>query len=569
MKDRVIRALAICCLAGICAWPLAAAPGSGKITGVVVDPSGTPQLGATVTVISEQLANASPVQLFTNDRGRFATAMLPAGLYSIKVTLAGFLPAVDEHVQVSGEHTTLLEIMLGSVFSSFENLRRHPDQSVAPDDWTWVLRTSAATRAVLRWQDGDVALADPLTESDSVHGQPIRARVDLTSGADHPGSIANLADSPGTEIAYDLNVGSRGRMLMAGQFSYNGMAPAGGLAAEWIPTGEWGTGPEMTLVARESQLGPNGPIFRGLRISSDDQLALGDHVSLRYGAEFLSVGFGGTTSALRPRGEIALKLAEGWQASAIMAAQPWQDNPSSGGALQSAMDALDDFPTLLVRNGRPVLENGWHEELGLEHALNKNAKVSAAVFHDDSSHTAVFGRGSTTNTDFLQDYFSDAFAYDAGSSSSTGMRLVYQQKFGQGVHTTFVYTYAGALAPTEAATPGPLRNILATREMQSVGARMSATMPHLGTKFSAGYKWINGPAVSRMDGYGESVYHLDPYLSMEIRQPLPNLFQCHMEIMADVGNLLAQGYEPVLTGDGQLELVPAYRYFRGGLSLLF
>ena len=56
---------------------------------------------------------------------------------------------------------------------------------------------------------------------------------------------------------------------------------------------------------------------------------------------------------------------------------------------------------------------------------------------------------------------------------------------------------------------------------------------------------------------------------MEIRQPLPAFFQCHMEVMADVGNLLGQGYVPVSSGDGQVVLVPSYRYFRGGLSLQF
>ena len=270
MKRRTIRGLSLGWLLGMLALPLAAAPGSGpgKITGVVVDPMGTPQLGATVTVTSEQLAKVSPIELLTNDRGRFSTATLPAGLYSIKVTLAGFLPAMDQHVQVSSEHATLLEIVLGSVFSSFENLRRQPDQSVAPDDWTWVLRTSAATRAVLRWQDGDVIVdGSPAQSESSSSVQVLHSRLDLTSGADHPGSIANLANSPSSAFGYDLGVGSKGRLLMAGQFSYDGTSPAGGFATEWVPSGELGVGPVMSVVMRESRLGPDGPTFRGLRIS--------------------------------------------------------------------------------------------------------------------------------------------------------------------------------------------------------------------------------------------------------------------------------------------------------------
>ena len=60
-----------------------------------------------------------------------------------------------------------------------------------------------------------------------------------------------------------------------------------------------------------------------------------------------------------------------------------------------------------------------------------------------------------------------------------------------------------------------------TRYRHSVAGRVSTTVPHLGTKFSAGYKWLSGPTVSQLGSYGESVYQLDPYLSMQIRQPLP------------------------------------------------
>ncbi len=123
--------------------------------------------------------------------------------------------------------------------------------------------------------------------------------------------------------------------------------------------------------------------------------------------------------------------------------------------------------------------------------------------------------------------------------------------------------------PTELAA-GPCCAIeLATHYRQSLATRVSATLPRWGTTFTTGYKWLSGSAVSRQDGYGESLYHLDPYLSMEIRQPLPSLLPCRIEVRADIGNLLAQGYVSVSTVDGLLVLVPSYRYFRGGLNLQF
>jgi Carboxypeptidase regulatory-like domain len=569
LRSATIRALGLISLGWVFALPAASGQSDGRISGVVVDAKGTPQMGATVLVASEQQPGPPSLDLLTNGRGRFSTATLPAGSYTIKVTLAGFLPAMEQHIRVNDQHTTLLQVVLGSVFSSFEQLRGQPAQKVSADDWTWVLRTSPDTRSVLRWTEGPVLTDAQMSGTEAAaRKQADHLQMELTSGADHPGSIGAAGDSPATAIVYDMGVGATARLLMAGEFSYSGSAPAGGFAAEWLPSGEAGAGPVVVLEARQSQLGPMGPIFRGLRLSESDKLAIGDRVSIRYGAEFLTAGLGRTTQSLRPHGEVAVHLAPSWLASMIVAAGPEQETAGQG-ALQATLNNLDEFPILMVRDGRPVLENGWHEEFAIEHALTKDAEIGAAVFHDRSVHTAVIGRGNTVNRDFLQDYFSDAFAYDGGASNSTGVRVTYRQKFSDDLNATLVYAYAGALAPNDDIAEAFLRDELSTQSRQSVAGRVTGRIPRVGTQVSAGYKWINGPTVSQVDGYGETLYHIDPYLSMEIRQPLPKPLPCHMEVMADVGNLLAQGYIPLSTSDGRVVLVPSYRYFRGGLSLQF
>jgi len=365
-------------------------------------------------------------------------------------------------------------------------------------------------------------------------------------------------------------LGATSQLLMAGQYSYEDAASSGGIVAEWLPSGKPGAGPVTTLLVRESRLGPDGPTFRGVRMSHDDQFAIGDRVSVRYGAEYLFADFDGATSALRPRGEVAVQLSPGWQIDAAIVTEPWQSASISGDALQSTLNTFDAFPTLLIRDGRPILADGLHEELAVKHAVNKHAEVTAAVFHDRSSHTAIIGRGGPSGADFLQDYFSQAFAYDGGETASTGARVAYQQSLTDALKATLIYAYAGALAPNDDSdASGTLRDDLTTRYRQSLAASVAATVPHTGTKFSASYKWLSAPTVSSLDPYGESLYHMDPYLSMQIRQPLPSVFPGHMEVQANVGNLLAQGYVPVATGDGYVLLVPSYRYFRGGLSLQF
>ncbi len=560
-----VSGLLLCLLA----MPAMAAPNSGKISGVVLDSSGTPQMGATIFVTSDQLLKLSSIELLTNDRGRFSTDLLPSGTYSIKVTLAGFLPVIEQHIQVNDEHTTLLEIVLGSVFSSLEKLRRQPDQQVSADEWTWVLRSAAATRPVLRWQDDDVILGAPPAQFETSQSQAGKMRLELTSGSDHPGSVSNPADSPGTALVYDMGLGGNQQLLMASQFSYESGSYSGGFATQWIPSGKPGVGPVATLLLRESQLGPNGPTFRGLRMSFDNSFTVGDRISIRYGSDLVMAGLAGTTAAARPRAQVAVQITPSWQASVLFATNGWQDSAGDQSTLQSALNTLDEFPILLQRDGHSVLENGSHEELAVEHTFNKDSSVTVSVFNDRSSHTAVFGHGSVTGPDYLQDFFSNVFAYDAGESSSLGTRVAYHQRLSDNVSATIIYEYAGALSPTEDPSETILRNQLETRYRQSAGVHITAKAPKVGTRLTAGYKWINGPAVSAVDPYGQSLYNLDPYLSLGIRQPLPSFIPGHAEILADCGNLLAQGYVPLTTSDGRVVLIPTYRYLRGGLSFQF
>jgi len=560
-----VSGLLLCLLA----MPAMAAPNSGKISGVVLDSSGTPQMGATIFVTSDQLLKLSSIELLTNDRGRFSTDLLPSGTYSIKVTLAGFLPVIEQHIQVNDEHTTLLEIVLGSVFSSLEKLRRQPDQQVSADEWTWVLRSAAATRPVLRWQDDNVILGTPPAQFETSQSQAGKMRLELTSGSDHPGSVSNPADSPGTALVYDMGLGGNQQLLMASQFSYESGSYSGGFATQWIPSGKPGVGPVATLLLRESQLGPNGPTFRGLRMSFDNSFTVGDRISIRYGSDLVMAGLAGTTAAARPRAQVAVQITPSWQASVLFATNGWQDSAGDQSTLQSALNTLDEFPILLQRDGHSVLENGSHEELAVEHTFNKDSSVTVSVFNDRSSHTAVFGHGSVTGPDYLQDFFSNVFAYDAGESSSLGTRVAYHQRLSDNVSATIIYEYAGALSPTEDPSETILRNQLETRYRQSAGVHITAKAPKVGTRLTAGYKWINGPAVSAVDPYGQSLYNLDPYLSLGIRQPLPSFIPGHAEILADCGNLLAQGYVPLTTSDGRVVLIPTYRYLRGGLSFQF
>jgi hypothetical protein len=545
---------------------------AGKVTGLVRDAGGTPQMGASVELLPEVAGALAAQNFLTNTQGIFRSEKLTPGLYTVRVTLAGFLPTLQQHVRINANLTTMVRIEMESMFASLDQLRRQPaPHSTDAEDWKWVLRSATGMRPVLQW-DGDTVLA-----ADGRHeiaSNVPRMLLEFTDGARRPGSVSNIASAPGTSFAYDQKMGGTSRLLVAGQMSYEDSA-SGGVATIWLPTGTLGAGPHTALVLRESKLGTTGLTFRGVRLDQGGAVAVGDRVLVRYGAEYVLVGLGSSASSLRPRLSAEARINDAWKAALIFASQPGAPSmmEANGGDMNSvlseALGELDAFPALMWRGGRPVLQSGWHEEVSAERKLGEKGKLQVAAFHDDNRHLAVFGQGrSLPVSEYFQDSFSNGFAYDGGSSSSWGARVALREKLTDDLEWTTVYAYGGVLTPSEEIA-GPLRDSLRTALRNSIGANVTWTSQRSHTKLTTGYKWVEGSALSRLDNYGEQLYQMDPFLHISIRQQLPRFGLGRWEAIADCENLMAQGYVSMSTKDGQAILVPAFRTVRGGLSVQF
>ena len=566
-----------------CALPAAAQTSPrasyGSLSGVVRDSAGIPQLGATVEIFSEAPGVLAARHFLTNTQGLFKGEKLAPGFYTVRVTLAGFLPSFEKHIRISSNLTTMVRVQLESMFASVEQLRQPPANGVAePDDWKWVLRSASGMRPILQWNEDGNAAGSTIaldTTAYNPHG-----RLEFTNGARRPGSVSSVGAAPGTTFAYDQPIGGLNRMVFAGQVSYDEDSPAGGLAVVWLPTGSSSTGPQSSLVLREAKIGPQSPVFRGVRFDQSGTATFGDRFLLRAGGEYVLVGAGSSAWSVRPRVKLESRVAQNWYLDVVYAALPENGTPSDAlasdvyglaapGNLTNALDQLDTFPALLWRNGRPVLENGQHEELALERRAGSRGILQVAAFHDDNRNVALYGRGNDLPpAEFVQDFYSKGFAYDGGSSSDWGARLAFRQKITDDVEFAAIYAFAGALAPV-GEVDGTLRDALRTLPRHSLAGNVTAKVPRSGTNLSAGYKWVSGVSVSRVDPYGESLYQLSPYLYIGIRQPLPWSALGRWEANAECDNLFAQGYVPLNTPEGPVLLVPAFRSFRGGLSLQF
>ena len=550
----------------------AAKEGFGTISGVVLDPAGTPQMGASVLLISED-AGRTVARFLSNQSGAFSTDRLKPGLYSVRVSVAGFLPAMERHVAVVSNLTTLLRVQVESVFSSLDTLRRKPNTAAEPDDWKWVLRSSTATRTILQWDDPGTQAAANAAGAEVPKGQRPRALVQVTNGTLRPGAAPNFPDAPATAVSYDQRLGGLGHVLLAGQMSYQ-KGTSESFASVWLPSGSRDTGPETTLVWREAKLGVNGLEFEAMRLDHTEHLALGDRLALQAGTELLRAGIVSSVTAsvtgFRPHAQLTANIAPGWTGSMIVAADPPSSHWGQTGALESTIAELDSLPPVLFHNGAPFLEGGWHEEVSLQRKTGSRSSLEVAAFHDSARHQAIFGDDPAADPDFIRDPFSTALLYDGGNTNSWGSRAAFRRKISNDMEVAGIYAWAGALSPTGewSAASTDLRESFVTRNHHSLAARVSGKIPHAGTQFLASYKWISGTALSRMDSFGEAAYLIDPNLHLSVRQPLPRS-NGRWEALADFSNLLAEGYVTINRQDSRTVLVPVLRSFRGGLSFQF
>ncbi len=117
--------------------------------------------------------------------------------------------------------------------------------------------------------------------------------------------------------------------------------------------------------------------------------------------------------------------------------------------LTSALNQLDAFPALMWRNGRPVLENGQHEEIAVER------KVGTRGFcrlRDSTTTTATLLSLAAVRIfsppNICQDFDSKGFAYDGGHSSAWGARVALRERISDDLEFTTIYAFSGALVPT-------------------------------------------------------------------------------------------------------------------------
>jgi len=346
---------------------------------------------------------------------------------------------------------------------------------------------------------------------------------------------------------------------------------------------------ELSLSVHQLSLSTPGGLAAGGR---GRDLYQGQGLSVRYGrTQQISRSLSLTTGfdldylnavrdamAAYPRVKLEYELS----ASTSVAVRYGMARGETSGTLLERVGMLNTFPRVTLRRHRPRVEQASHLEASLARKVGQKGRLELAAFRDDFRDAAVWGSGKGAGWnwlagDILLNPASNGVVVNVGEYRSSGVRAVYSWSLGDRVEGAFIYTVADGLSVDKEGfgvkgAPTELRSFLQPARSQFAGGRLSAWIPVTRTYVVASYGWLPAGRVTAIDPAGLANLQLDPFLGVQVRQPLPAFafIPAQIEALADFRNLLGQGSVSVAAAEATpLLLTAAYRSFRGGFSVQF
>ena len=563
---------------------------AGGIVGTVRDNKGVPQMGATVSLYNRQ---DRPVgKVLTDQHGQFQMLGLLPTLYSLRISLATFVPAIRKDIMVQPGMRSVLNVSLSTLFSSIQLDRPVLDNGgIMSDEWKWVLRGASDTRPVMRFGPDAIADAGASREHATVFSDT-RGILKLSAGEGPVAGVANQADL-GTAFALATSLYGKSLLEVSGNLGYGSQTgvPAAAFRTSYSRDLD-GNKPVFSVTMRQLFLPERMgeamgvvdtglPMLRSISASADNRAQLADNVTVQYGFSMDSVYFLEHLNYTNPYARLtwAINNATDFE-MAYTSGNARPELSESGpeeGDLQHNLDNLALFPRISLRDGRPKIQRADDYEVAVtRHAGSRSLRISAyRELLNNTALTMVAPAGTFAGSgDVLPDLFSNSSIFNAGNFDNVGYAAAFTQELGDHFSATAIYGNEGAITAGSrelvSETPDELRAMIRAGRRHAVTARAKGVLPWTGTRVIASYQWTNDPR-SLMGGNLYSAQGLGalPGLNIYVRQPIPG-FNGRLEATADLRNLLAQGYVPIATPGGmQLLLVDNPRSVRGGLAFRF
>jgi hypothetical protein len=545
--------------------PVSAAVTPGAISGYVRNAGGVPQMGALVEILGSA---ARDLKVFTDERGFYSAVGLIPGVYSVRVSAPSFLPALRERVGLRAGSNALVNITLSTLFEAVQlgPLRGPADE----DDWKWTLR-AVSNRPILRMlDDGSQIVASQGDKNDS---HELKASLSFLAGSPSEGYGSSSDLSTGFSVERSLF--SSGTVALQGNVGYGSGLPTAVLRTSYLHKLANGSEPQVAFTVRRlssPDVNLHNAALQALALTTSDSLTFGNVLELKFGSELQTIQFMGRVNAFRPFGSADLHLSP----NTVLEYQYASSLPNSRlekGFDSAPADLSESEPRMSIVGFAPSLQREHHQELSVSRRLGKNS-LQVAVYSDHVSNPSLTGVGEMAATsEVLPDLYSGTFSYQGKELDTRGMRVVLQRKLTSDLTATLDYAYGGVLDLTKPDVElGDARRWLAVEQRHAVAGKLSGTIPRSHTRWITSYRWVSGQGLTPVDMFNSSAGQSDPYFNVFLRQPIPGpgFLPCRMEALVEIGNLLAQGYVPVMGQDGRtVYLVQSARAVRGGVAFTF
>lgn len=564
----------------------------GALIGTVSDGAGISQMGATVFLYNrfEKLV----AKALTNERGQFGFDNLLADTYSIRVSLTSFVPAVRQGILIQPGMRSFLAIHLASVLSSVELVY----STAAPprllsDDWRWVLRSSMSTRPVLRYL--------PNAKTDSAVFSNTRGLVRVSAG-DGANALQGNQPDLGTAFAVATSLYGVNNLQVSGNVGYVSRAglPTASFRTRFsraeIENGLAGglASPEVQLTFRQAFLptrsgallnsagGAGTPGFGTMSALVIDRAKVSDFVDILYGAQLESVSFVNRINILSPFARIDIHATRkdsvriAWSSGVA----PDELYLTMGDAdLQQGLATLSAFPRVSMRDGHAHVQRMEQVEAAYTREIDSKTRASLVAYYENVANAALTASGDTSSfatSEMLPDVFTNSSIFNIGSYQGRGLMASIERQLGSDWTVQAAFGNSGTLQPTgieiSDGDAEALRRALRRTQRSWISMRAVGTLPGSGTRVAASYQLTDYRTALPAHRYLTQRTTSDLGMNIMLRQPLPHfgLWSGRIEAIAELRNLLQQGYLPInTTGGRRVLLVPSPRTVRGGLAFIF
>jgi hypothetical protein len=553
----------------------AAGLSDATVSGVVQDTQGVAQMGALVQVLA---ANSSLVgTAFTDLHGKYSISNLVPGKYQVRASAALFVPSMRAGLELRTGAQAIVNLTLNTLFETAAWLpaeRRRIDEP--SDDWKWTLR-SVANRPILRWnEDGDVTTASSGPErtkavtrmqasvlggnggfgDDGIHSvlsldRTVGDGTAVTMRADVGTARGGSATSPSTNVAtgYERQLGLAGSVRMVVGYQSH---------------------PEL--------LGSDGAAgLQVMRLASAQRMQIGDFADVEAGGTLYVLRASDFVAASQPFVKVMVHPSTNWTAGYRMAtSQNLQSYEGLDGVQQ-------ELPVAVMYQGRVQTDRGMHQEFAVSRKLGSGT-IQVAYYRDSMDRVMVSGGGSFGSADLtemaqsntgdgvISDSSTGDFRLLSGGYKTQGVNVVLTEPVTPSLWMALEYSTGAALSVKDG---GQVTLVNAASELgpelgQSATIALRGKVLRSGTKIRAAYRWQPSRMVTAVDPYaafGDQAF-FSCYLRQAIR--LGHFLPQGLDATVDVTNLLAQGYRPFLSADGQtLFLAQSPRTMQAGLAFTF